>query len=266
MPKCEYCEREFATEAALAQHRRDKHGEGPAAPLQERTGHTGAVKKQKSLRRRNRHPVAIGIAVAIVVAGLGIYLLAAPSSAQPPFPCSTEGAYDHVHPYLQIWVDGANVSIPSGVGLLNGGACTEPVHTHDSSGILHLELSQSQAGQSWTLSDFFSIWKFSCSQAQADCPTVNGTSRPVVFNQTDILGYRADSGHRVVLLVDGVSSTQWGGLPLLQYDYCSASVANVFPCAATAGGDPAWQCLTSTQCANYPYGTGHKIIIEFVPS
>ncbi len=263
MAKCDECGREFAAEAGLAQHLKDKHGLGPGASAKAVAGGPKERRKPKSLRRRNRHPVAIGIAAVAVALVLGLYLTAAPSAAQPPFPCSTEGAYDHIHPYLQIWVGGSNVTIPAGVGLLQEGTCTEPVHMHDASGILHLELSRSQAGQSWTLADFFSIWKYSCSQNPSLCPTVNGAPRPVVFNQTDIFGFRADSTHSVTLLVDGTPSSQWGALDLLQLDYCSAALASAFPCSQTAGGNPAWECVAAGQCGTYPYGTGHKIVIEY---
>ena len=262
MPKCDECGREFGTEAALSQHLRDKH-RAEASQGERASSEPRQSRRQKSLRRRNRHPVAMAVAAVAVALVLGIYFLAAPSFAQPPYPCSTEGAYDHVHPYLQIWIDGKNVSIPADVGILGGGSCTEPVHTHDASGILHLELSQSQAAQNWTLDNFFSIWKFSCSQGAQYCPTVNGAQAPVVFTPTDILGFTTNTTDRVVLLVDGAPSTQWGSLNLLEYDYCSASVANVPPCSPTAGGDPAWQYVSANQHGTYPFGTGHKIVIEY---
>ncbi len=258
MEKCSDCGKEFATEAALSQHLKDKHGFGTTQASQEAAEAPKLVKKQKSLRRRNRHPAAIGVIAAAVIFVVGIYFLAAPSFASPPFPCASEGTYDHVHPYLQIWIDGKNVTIPAEAGILNQGTCTEPIHTHDSSGVLHLELSQFQAGQNWTLADFFSIWKFSCSQQASSCPTVNGSTVPVEFSQTGILGYKADATHSVVLLVDGTPSTQWGSLNLLEYDYCNTTIGSAAPCQ-TANGNPQWNGGT-----NYPFGTGHKIVIEYI--
>ena len=72
MPKCEECGRDFSTDAALSQHMKDKHGlEGQkAAPATAEK--PKAVKKAKSLRKRNRHPVAIGLVAVAVVAGIGI--------------------------------------------------------------------------------------------------------------------------------------------------------------------------------------------------
>ena len=249
---------------------KDKHGlEGQiAAPATAEKPR--AVKKAKSLRKRNRHPVAIGLVAVAVVAGIGIYFLVAPSFAAPPFGCIAEqNYYIHVHPYLQIMINGNPVVVPEGVGILQSGACLEPIHTHDSSGILHVELSQAESGNNWTLGDFFSIWRFTCQQQPALCPVVNGNALPassVVFNSTDVLGFHSDSTHKVELLINGTSSTQWGSLNLEAYAYCTASRASAPPCAATAGGDPAWDCVTSTQCSTYPYPTGNEIVIEYTSS
>lgn len=257
LAKCEICGREFSAAVALAQHMRDKHGgaTGSEQPSQERPEKS----KRKTLKKRNRHPVAIGIAAIAIAALVGIYFVAAPEFAMPPFQCTTDGSYIHLHPYLQIWVEGRNVTIPADVGIIQNGGCLQPVHTHDASGILHIELTQAEASGSWSLADFFTIWKFSCSVQPSQCPVVNGNSRPVVFNGTDILGFKTDATHQVTLLVDGAPSALGGSLDLEQYDYCSAATASVPPCSPTAGGDPAW----NGAAGSYPYGTGHKIIIAF---
>lgn len=257
MERCTECGREFASESALAQHLKDKHNLEGARPVRTPSEPPAAVRKARSLRKRNRHPVAIGIGAATVVVIVGVYFLAAPYFAQPPFPYITGESYIHVHPWLQIWIEGENVTIPCGLGTQYGtcnGGTYEPVHTHDSSGVLHIELSQSDAtGHNYTLADFFSIWKWTFGTV-----LFNGTSHPVVFSQTDLLGYKADSTHAIRLLVDGKNSTAWGSLNLEQLDYCNASIGSAYPCQ-TANGNPYWD-----GGASYPYGTGHKIVIEYV--
>ncbi len=199
-----------------------------------------------------------------IVVGLGLYILVAPSFSSPPFPCIAEqNYYIHIHPYLQIWVDGKNVTIPANIGIHRSGGCLEPIHTHDTSGILHIELSQAESSKNWTLDDFFTIWKYTCGLQPAQCPTVNGTARPVVFDQTNILGFTADSTHKVTLLVNGVQSSAGGSLNLVEYAYCYAAISASPPCSPTAGGPPAWKVVSSTQFGTYPYSTGSKIIIEF---
>jgi hypothetical protein len=266
--KCETCGKEFASETALAQHSKDKHGvtvvlDSPRKDsTKEPRRETRA--KSRSLRKRNRHPVAIGVAAAAVVIGLGLYIVVAPSFSSPPFACiAAQNYYIHIHPYLQIWVDGKNVTIPADIGITQSGSCLEPIHTHDSSGILHVELSQAEANKTWTLGDFFTIWKYTCSLQPAQCPTVNGSSRPVVFDQSNLLGYAADSTHKVTLLVDGVQSSAGGSLNLEQYDYCYAAISTSPPCSPTAGGNPSWKCASNGQCGVYPYTTANKIIIQY---
>ena len=268
MVKCETCGKEFATEGALAQHLKDKHGitgaQDVVKPSEAKERRRETRTKPRSLRKRNRHPVAIGLAAAAIVIGLGLYLVVAPSFSPPPFPCiAAQNYYIHIHPYLQIWVDGKNVTIPAQIGITQSGGCLEPIHTHDASGILHVELSQAEANKNWTLADFFKIWSYTCNLQPAQCPTVNGTSRPVVFDSTNILGFTADSTHKVTLLVDGVESSAGGSLNLEQYDYCYTAIAGTPPCSPTAGGPPSWKCSSTGQCGTYPYTTGNKIIIKF---
>ncbi len=75
-----------------------------------------------------------------------------------PYPClGSEYLFLHIHPYLRIIIDGTYVTIPGAIGIENalpegqstwgevysGGSssCFEPVHTHDSSGLIHIESS-----------------------------------------------------------------------------------------------------------------------------
>jgi hypothetical protein len=157
-------------------------------------------------------------------------------------------------------IDGQNVTIPTAVGIANpvilqglagGGlnSCFEPIHTHDSSGILHIE---SNTNTNYTLGDFFEVWS-----ATYHTASIDGVQHPVVFNSTDILGYKTDSTHTLTLLVDGKSSSAFGNLPLIPLDYCDAKDANIPPCYPTAGGDPAYGSGT------YPFPTGNTIVIEY---
>ena len=282
MPKCEDCGKDFATEGALAQHMKDRHSLAPSPPFsvaQNNAGSSKAAKKQKSLRRRNRHPVAIALAAVAVAAGLVVYFFAAPYFTGPPFPVITGESWIHVHPYLTISIDGTNVTIPADVGLVEGGSAFEPVHTHDDSGLLHIELSQADAStHNYTLGDFFTIWSYTAKAVgSSEAPTLGGKVLPAEFSSSDILGFRANSTYQVELIVDGKncltstaspcpgSTGAWGSLDLENLDYCSSSNSGL-PCCPTdcsspAGpaSDPLWDGTS-----NYPYGYGHTIVIEYV--
>jgi hypothetical protein len=254
--KCEECGKEFASQAALAQHLKDKHGvektgaaEGLAAPQEERKG-----AKPKTRRRRNRHPVAIGLSAIAIALGIGLYVLVAPNFAPTPVPCSSGESFIHVHPYLRIAIEGTNVPIPTLLGDLTNRGCLEVIHTHDASGIIHIELSSTDSNANYTLGDLFRVW-----HATYPGVIINGTSHPVEFSNTDIFGFKTDSTHKLVVLVDKNPVANGVGVPLEQLDYCSAANSNVPPCSPTARGDPLWKGGTA-----YPYGTGHTIVIEYV--
>lgn len=185
---------------------------------------------------------------------LGIYVLVAPSFAKPPITCITAENHIHIHDYLRITIEGQDVVIPANVGILPAHNCTEAMHTHDSSGIIHIELAASDANNNFTLGQFFKVWNFTY-------PTVtfNGTSHPVTFSNSNILGFRTDSTHKVVVLIDNKTVTNGVAVPMEQNDYCGPANGNVPPCANTAGGGILWD-----GGASYPYGPYHTIVIEYV--
>ena len=69
-----------------------------------------------------------------------------------------EYAAYHVHAHLSLFVRGKQIAIPSHVGIVQGAGrppCLYWVHTHDSSGIVHIESPYNGA---FTLGQFFDIW------------------------------------------------------------------------------------------------------------
>jgi hypothetical protein len=71
----------------------------------------------------------------------------------------------HIHSHLQIYVSGQPELVAAGVGIgpplqifggiVVGGSCFSWLHTHDESGIIHIE---SPVLRQFTLGDFFDIW------------------------------------------------------------------------------------------------------------
>ena len=66
---------------------------------------------------------------------------------------SMEGDVQHFHPHLDLFIDGVPQTLPADVG--NKGYCMYWVHTHDSTGIIHIE---SSILRSFKLGNFFDIW------------------------------------------------------------------------------------------------------------
>lgn len=83
-------------------------------------------------------------------------------------PCETnEVVTYHIHAHLSLFVNGAQRAIPRAIGVINpqdtdstgtfvlAGSCFYWLHTHDASGVVHIEMP-SQADV--TLGQFFDIW------------------------------------------------------------------------------------------------------------
>lgn len=78
-------------------------------------------------------------------------------------PLREEGQVVHIHQHLDIWVDGEKVTVPESIGIDAGGGFISDLHTHDTTGIMHVE---SPTQQSFSLGQFFAVWGLPLS---ADC-------------------------------------------------------------------------------------------------
>jgi hypothetical protein len=66
-----------------------------------------------------------------------------------------EGTALHIHQHLDLFVDGRRVSVPAGIGIDPEGRFISPLHTHDTSGVIHVE---STTVRPFTLAEFFGVW------------------------------------------------------------------------------------------------------------
>jgi hypothetical protein len=83
----------------------------------------------------------------------------------------------HNHAHVDIFINGQPYTVPSQVGILPG-KCIYWLHTHDDSGIIHIE---SPVTRNFTLGQFFDIWKKKLSNTQIFDNTVNGTNPMSVY-------------------------------------------------------------------------------------
>ena len=76
--------------------------------------------------------------------------------------CGAEYATLHVHAHLSIFINGVQAQVPQGIGFgeLGQQGCLYWLHTHDASGIIHVEAPQlaPPGGSGYTLGLFFAIW------------------------------------------------------------------------------------------------------------
>jgi hypothetical protein len=68
---------------------------------------------------------------------------------------SQEALAFHIHMLLQVYVDGKAVPVPQGVGIDEVQKFITVLHTHDTSGIIHVE---SPIQKNYTLGQFFDVW------------------------------------------------------------------------------------------------------------
>ncbi len=101
----------------------------------------------------------------------------------------------HIHQELTITINGESVVIPASIGLPSA-EVMRPIHTHDSSGKIHVE---GTCPRDFTLGEFFDVWG-------------------ETFTETCIFENCVDEDHRLTMYVNGVESLQWRDLILKNED------------------------------------------------
>ena len=91
-------------------------------------------------------PAPMDVAAAVRAAGLPML--------------GSEGQVEHIHAHLDVVVDGHPVQLPAGIGIDPVHRAISPLHTHDTSGVIHIE---SPVQRQFSLGEFFSEWTVSLS-------------------------------------------------------------------------------------------------------
>ncbi len=147
-------------------------------------------------RKRRQRTLATVLTVAVLVAVIVVAVFLIPRSGpnQVPLPpyldhCVTGTLYYHSHPNLVVTVNGQGILFP----VTFEGSCPQPIHTHDSSGVLHIETDQNQ---NYTVGDWFLLWgHFANNRTQA------------IFNSTQIFNNKVDATHHITMTVNGIGDT-----------------------------------------------------------
>lgn len=90
-----------------------------------------------------------------------------------------EGNVLHIHQHLDILVNSKPVIVPAGIGINPVARFISPLHTHDVSGVIHVE---SDVMRDFTLGQFFDVWgvRFSKNCVGAYCAKGADTLRVFV--------------------------------------------------------------------------------------
>ena len=92
-----------------------------------------------------------------------------------------QGAVLHIHAHLDVFVNGKPVTVPANIGINPAGGYLSALHTHDDSGIVHVE---SPTERTYTLGQFFDVWG-------------------VRFSERCLGGYCSTGGQRVRAFIGG---------------------------------------------------------------
>ena len=116
------------------------------------------------------------------VAAMGL-----PQTADYPF---------HIHALLRIYVDGKRVPVPANIGIDQANGFIAPIHTHDATGIIHLEAVEAYP---FKLGQVFNVWG-------------------VEFNGHQIGAYRDGGGRSLQVYVNGKRVSDPVGYRLRKHD------------------------------------------------
>lgn len=109
--------------------------------------------------------LGVGILIVAAIAGVVIYNQNQPqtetivNSAYPPvdniYCDALEQTVYHIHAHVSIYINGSLSPVPSQVGIASDGSCYYWLHTHDTTGVIHIE---SPTQKNYTLGNFFDEW------------------------------------------------------------------------------------------------------------
>ena len=143
--KCEFCNKTFISKDAFDMHNKAKHLE--------------KIPKEKKPFpiKRIRNWIFLLLILGLIVWG-GYSLMTSQSSydtlsASEINIGSHKNIALHIHSDLKIKIDGKDFPIPTNIGIQTG--IMRPIHTHDSSGEVHIE---GPYARDFTIGEFFEIW------------------------------------------------------------------------------------------------------------
>lgn len=110
--------------------------------------------------------LAVGGISLLVLSGSTAYALTRPSNAGAAVHEPIRGIrcdhllqpVVHLHAHLDVFVRGRPVTVPTHVGIPRDGSCLYWLHTHDTSGVVHIEAPAAAVDREFTLGDFLAVW------------------------------------------------------------------------------------------------------------
>ena len=157
-------------------------------------------------------PAAVALLLVAVAAAIAVvYATSRPSTASAVngITCDTQEHVDptsiHIHAHLSIIAGGTEATIPANIGIPDNQSCIYWMHTHDTTGVIHVEAPKAKA-KDFTLGEFFAIWgkplsatrvaTFTLTPDQKLVTYINGQKQPDGFDPSTI----KITAHEVIVL------------------------------------------------------------------
>lgn len=179
--------------------------------------------RQRQLQRQRNQRIGIGIAGGLalilvvflivhavvgaaspganIVTGKGTYTTGVDGSPRDGMSCvGTEGAGQHIHSYLSIYVNGQPVPVTPNAGILTDQQCLYSLHVHQGiNNVIHVESPDANA--IYTLGAFFDIW---------------GHPLTATSIGTPVGDYKVDKDHAMTIYIFDANGkqTQYKGNPM----------------------------------------------------
>ncbi len=198
------------------------------------------VLQQVQRQRRQRTILTFTIvAILIAVIVVAVIFLPRPPQNMVPLPdylshCVTGSLVYHSHPNVVVTISGVGQVIP----VTFDASCAQPIHTHTSDGVLHVETDQNI---NYTLGDWFMLWGHAVNNANT-----------AILNSTQIFSYKAGSSttHTLKMTVNGNPDTNPGDFK----DGNPTNIQNLFLPRNAGGGQNACTpgpCITFNIVVTY---------------
>jgi hypothetical protein len=227
---CDICGKSFDSRKQMNQHKHDVHDNMVNHGMTEKE--SKSYNKRSSKKKLSKRLIVIIIGVGILIAitgGIGAYYYTMGSNSSSLSSTTSRLTVDgiqcnpmehvafHIHAHLDIIINGKSFTVPSQIGIKFDERCLYWLHTHDETGIIHVEAPEKR---DFTVGQFFDIWneKFSNSQifnyttSSGGADNNNNNTLTVYVNGHKISGmnYRDIklNAHDEIAIVYGKSPTQ----------------------------------------------------------
>ncbi len=194
-----------SAESEASSTKRDQRREARLASITQQREQKQA-QLQAARRRQMIGRISLVVGVVAIAAVLFLFIHSATATNAPSsgavngyaqgITCDAlEGTAAHYHANLQIIVNGQNEKVPADVGFGPGGSCLFWLHTHDTSGVIHIETPN--ASRVYYLGDFFAVWSKTVNQSGTILlgdPQVSSAS---------FFGHPIDKNHPLTIYIDG---------------------------------------------------------------